>query len=439
MIFAKNLNGICMRNFDRIAATSLLVSLLMGVSASESYSSDALPNSQSLSIAVIPNQKPRNSERNRQLNLDTRLIEASHRFSFNLFDRIANQKTNKNIFISPLSISLALSMTYNGASGETQNAMAKTLEVQGIAIGEVNNFNRILQESLLSSDKGTEINIANSLWANKDFSLKQSFIDNTKTYYQAKLSNLNFRDGNAATIINDWVKQQTKGKISKIIGETNSNTVIILVNAIYFKSGWKKPFEKSNTKPKQFILDDGTKIQHPAMTQSGFYRYLDTPQFQAIKIPYRSTRFSMDIFLPKSTSNLTDFQRQLTAKNWQVWSDKFVKREGLIQIPKFKIEYRIDLIETLKNMGMQIAFDSAADFRNLSAERVLITEVIHKTFVDVNEQGTEAAAVTLVNIGRGLGSPEDFQMIVDRPFFFAISDQQTGTILFMGAIKNPSK
>jgi serpin B len=428
-----------MKNCDRIAATSLLISLLMGTIASFSYSSAASPISPSSSIAATPNQNQRKPERDRKLNLDTRLIEASNRFSFNLFDRIAKKETNKNIFISPLSISLALSMTYNGARGETQNAMAKTLEAQGIAISEVNHFNRMLQESLLSSDKGTEISIANSLWASKDVSLKQSFIDDNKIFYQAKLSNLNFSDRNAVTLINDWVKQQTKGKISKIIEETDRNTVIILVNAIYFKSAWKKPFEESKTKPKPFTLDDGTKIQHPAMTQSGFYRYLDTPQFQAIRLPYRSTRFSMDIFLPKSTANLTEFQKQLTAKNWQVWSDKFVKREGLIQIPKFKIEYRIDLVGTLKNMGMQIAFSSAADFRNLSTERIFITEVIHKTFVDVNEKGTEAAAVTLVNIARGLGSPEDFQMIVDRPFFFAISDQRTGTILFMGAIKNPSK
>ncbi len=427
-----------MKNCDRIT-TGLLVSLLMGMIASDSYGLAALSISQSSSIAVTPNQKLRKPERDRQLNLDTRLIEASNRFSFNLFNRIAKKQTNKNIFISPLSISLALSMTYNGASGETQNAMAKTLEVQGIAISEVNNFNRILQESLLSIDKGTEISIANSLWANKDFSLKQAFVYNTKAYYQAKLSNLDFSDRNAATIINDWVKQQTKGKINKIIEETNSDTVIILVNAIYFKSGWRKPFDQSNTKPKPFTLDNGTKIQHPAMSQSGVYSYLDMPEFQAIKLPYRSTRFSMDIFLPKSTFNLTKFQKQLTAKNWQVWSDQFVKREGLVQIPKFKIEYSIDLIETLKNMGMQIAFSSAADFRNLSAENVLITEVIHKTFVDVNEQGTEAAAVTLVDVGRGLVSPEDFQMIINRPFFFAISDRQTGTILFMGAIKNPSK
>jgi serine protease inhibitor len=441
MIFAKTLNGICMRNFDSIAATSLLVSLLIGVSASESYSSDALPTSQSSSIAIIPNQKLRNSERNRQLNLDARLIEASHRFSFNLFDRIASQKTNKNIFISPLSISLALSMTYNGASGETQSAMAKTLEVQGIAISEVNNFNRILQESLLSSNKGTEISIANSLWANKDFPLKQSFVHNTKTYYQAKLSNLDFSDLNAATIINDWVKEQTKDKISKIIEETNSSTAIILVNAIYFKSGWRKPFEKSNTKPKPFTLGDGTKIQHPAMSQTTFYSYLDMPEFQAIKLPYRSTRFSMDVFLPKPTSNLIEFQKQLTAKNWQVWSDKFKRREVFVQLPRFKIEYGLDLINILGKMGMQVALSPAADFRNLSSEKAFINEVNHKTFVEVNEQGTEAAAVTSVGMTRGLNSPEpeSAQMIIDRPFFFTISDQQTGAILFMGTIKNPSK
>jgi serpin B len=297
MIFAKNLECLYMKNCDRIAVTSLLFSLLIGTIASGSHSSAALPISQSSSIAVTTKQK----YPDRQLNLDDRLIEASNRFSFNLFDRIAKKQTNKNIFISPLSISLALSMTYNGASGETQSAMARTLEVQGIAISEVNNFNRILQKSLLSNDKGTEISIANSLWANKDFSLEQSFVDNTKIYYQAKLSNLDFSDRNAPTIINDWVKQITKGKISKIIEETNSSTTIILVNAIYFKSGWRKPFNKSNTKPKPFTLDDGTKIQHPAMSHNSFYLYFDTPEFQAIKIPYRSTRFSMDIFLRKES------------------------------------------------------------------------------------------------------------------------------------------
>jgi serine protease inhibitor len=171
-----------MKNCDRIAATSLLFSLLMGTIASYSYSSAASPISQSSSIAATPNQNQRKTERDRKLNLDTRLIEASNRFSFNLFDRIAKKETNKNIFISPLSISLALSMTYNGARGETQNAMAKTLEAQGIAINEVNHFNRMLQESLLSSDKGTEISIANSLWANKGISLKQSFIDDIKIW-----------------------------------------------------------------------------------------------------------------------------------------------------------------------------------------------------------------------------------------------------------------
>jgi serine protease inhibitor len=430
-----------MKNQDCITVTSLLFSLHIGMIALDSHSSAALPTSQSASIAVTPTQKQKYPDLNRQLNLDTQLIDASNRFSFNLFDRIAKKETNKNIFISPLSVSLALSMTYNGANGETQSAMAKTLEVQGIAISEVNNFNRILQESLLSTNNGTEINIANSLWANKDVPLEQSFIDNTKTYYQAKLSNLNFSDLNAVNIINNWVKTQTKGKINEIVSQTDSETVIILVNAIYFKSGWRKPFKKTSTKPKPFTLDDGTKIQHPAMSQEDIYLYLDTPEFQSVKLPYRSTRFSMDIFLPKSTSNLAEFQKQLTAKNWQVWSEKFRKREVFVQLPRFKVEYGIDLINTLQNMGMQIAFSPAADFRNLSSESVFINEVNHKTFVDVNEQGTEAAAVTSVGISRGLDLPsqDSFKIIIDRPFFFTISDRQTGTIIFMGAIKNPSK
>ncbi|GBO53011.1 serine protease inhibitor [Pseudanabaena sp. lw0831] len=374
--------------------------------------------------------------------LDKRLVYASTSFGFNLLDHLAKQNSNKNIFISPLSVAFALSMTYNGASGETQEVIARTMELQGIKIDDVNSFNETLQLLLAIGDTSVELNIANSLWVRKDIALEQTFLNEVKELYQAEISNLDFKDPNAANMINAWVKKNTKDKIDKIVDRIDADSMLFLINAVYFKGKWEVPFENFLTKPQPFTLADGTKIQHPAMSRSGKYRYYDAPTFQAISLPYGSRLFSMEIFLPKPESNLLEFQKHLMTKNWQEWSTKFMRKKGLIQLPRFKVEYETSLKPALENMGMEIAFDrDKADFRNLSTAKAFIGDIKHKTFVEVNEEGTEAAAATSVDIETIFTqSFEDmpFRMIVDRPFFFAISDRQTGTIIFMGAIKNPS-
>ncbi|PZV11759.1 MAG: proteinase inhibitor I4 serpin [Pseudanabaena sp.] len=395
------------------------------------------------SIAASPKPIINNRPNNLKVKLDDRLVEANTSFGFNLFDRIAKQDPNKNIFISPSSVAISLSMIYNGASGETQQAIAKTLELQAIKIDDVNSFNQMLQQLLANGDTNVELNIANSLWARKDIALEQTFLNKVKEFYQAEVSSLDYQDPNAANAINAWVKTNTKNKIDKIVDRIDPDSMLFLINAVYFKGKWEAPFEKSLTKPQPFTLADGTKIQHPAMSRSGEYSYYDAPTFQAISLPYGSGRFSMEIFLPKSKSSLLEFQKQLTAKNWQEWSTKFSRKEGLIQLPRFKMEYETSLKSALQNMGMAIAFKpDKADFRNLSTVQAFIGDVKHKTFVEVNEEGTEAAAATSVEMKATSAMPSEeppFQMIVDRPFFFTISDRQTGTIIFIGKIKNPSK
>ncbi len=394
-------------------------------------------------VAITPKPMINNRPSNSKVKLDDRLVEASSKFGFKLFDRIAKQDPNKNIFISPSSVAIALSMTYNGANGETQEAIAKALELQGLKIGDVNIFNQTIQKLLANGDTNVELNIANSLWARKDIALEPTFLNKVKEFYQAEIANLNFNDPNSVNTINDWVKQNTKNKIDKIVDRIEPDSLLFLINAVYFKGKWKAPFKKSLTKPQPFILADGTAIQHPAMSRSGEYRYYDAPTFQAISLPYGSGRFSMEVFLPKPKSSLTEFQKQLTAKNWQDWSTKFTRKEGLIQLPRFKMEYEISLKDALQNMGMAIAFNQEkADFRNLSKTEAFIGDVKHKTFVEVNEEGTEAAAVTSVEVRTTSGRSSEelpFRMVVDRPFFFTISDRQTGTIIFMGAIKNPAQ
>jgi len=433
-----------MKTCYRVTIISLLALALMGCASPDNSNSQASPivSPSPSSTATSPTPMLNNRLSNPKVKLDARLVEASTKFGFNLFDRVAKQDPNKNIFISPASVAIALSMTYNGASGETQQAIAKTLELQSIKIDDVNDFNRTIQRLLTDGDKNVEINIANSLWARKDIALEPAFLSKVKEFYQAEISNLDFGDPNSVNIINAWVKKQTKDKIDKIVDRIDRDSMLFLINAVYFKGKWEDPFEKSLTKPQPFTLADGTKIQHPAMSRSGDYRYYAAPTFQAISLPYGSGRFSMEIFLPKSQSNLGEFQKQLTAKNWQIWSEKFNRKEGLIQLPRFKMEYEISLKNVLQNLGMQIAFDPAkADFKNLSKVKAFIGDVKHKTFVDVNEEGTEAAAVTSVETRITSAPPAEeapFRMIVDRPFFLTISDRQTGTILFMGTIQNPA-
>jgi serpin B len=424
---------------------SLLALALMGCAdPNNSNPQVSLISTVSPAPTVATSPKPTINDRaNRKVKLDERLVKANSSFGFNLFDRITNQDTNKNIFISPVSVAIALSMTYNGASGETQQAIAKALELEGIKIDEVNDFNRNIQQLLTNGDTNVELNIANSLWARKDIALEATFLNKVKEFYQAEITNLNFDEPNSVNTINTWVKQNTKEKIEKIVDRIAPDSLLFLINAVYFKGKWEAPFEKALTKPQPFTLSDGKKIQHPAMSRSGEYRYYDAPTFQAISLPYGSGRFSMEVFLPKSKSNLVEFQKQLTAKNWQEWSTKFIRREGLIQLPRFKMEYETSLKNALQNMGMAIAFNpDKADFRDLTAVKAFISDVKHKTFVEVNEEGTEAAAVTSVEMRATSAIPNEeppFKMIVDRPFFFAISDRQTGTIIFMGAIQNPSK
>ena len=433
-----------MKNYCRATLISLIALALIGCAVPDTRTQASLISTVSpttTNTAESPKPIIHNRPNNRKVKLDDRLVSSSTSFGFNLFDRLAKQDPNKNIFISPSSVAIALSMTYNGASGETQEAIAKALELQNIKIDEINDYNHNIQELLANGDTNVELNIANSLWARKDIALEQTFLNKVKEFYQAEISNLDFKDSNAANTINAWVKKNTKDKIDKIVDRIEPDSMLFLINAVYFKGKWEAPFEKSLTKPQPFTLADGTKIQHPAMSRSGEYRYYEAPTFQAISLPYGTGRFSMEIFLPKAKSNLLEFQKQLTAKNWQEWSTKFTRKEGLIQLPRFKVEYETSLKSALQNMGMAIAFDSdKADFRNLSTVKAFIGEVKHKTFVEVNEEGTEAAAATSIEMKVTSASPSEetpFQMIVDRPFFFTISDRQTGTIIFMGAIQNP--
>lgn len=394
-------------------------------------------------VAQTPPLQEQSSPSNGQVAtpvVNTKVTAANARFGFKLFSEILKQNSSQNsqnIFISPTSVAIALDIAYNGAKGETQQAIAKTLELQGISLPEINSANATLIAALQNSDD-IQLNIANSLWARQDISFNPDFIQTNQDFYKASVTNLDFSDPEAANVINDWVRQTTDGRIDRIIQQINPNDVLFLINAIYFKGKWTKQFDPKQTTDQPFYLTTGGQKQHPLMSQSGKYRYYENEKFQAVSLPYGNDgKLSLYVFLPHDNSSLTAFYQDLNADNWEKWIEQFRNRQGSIRLPRFKIDYDLTLNDTLKALGMGIAFEPSADFSGIG-DNLTISEVKHKTFVQVNEEGTEAAAATSVGITLTSAFLEQpFQMIVDRPFFCAIRDNQTGTILFMGSIVDP--
>jgi serine protease inhibitor len=423
--------------WKRAAVVGSLVVLGLVGSAKEVASAKPVAPTQ-VQLVNTPNAPRRLA---RGITMNSRLLDANNRFGFTLFSAILKQDSTKNVFVSPASVAFALSMVYNGANGETQQAMAQAMNLQGMSLAELNNANADLRSLLNISDPQVQLAIANSLWARQGIPFKPDFLQRNRQYYGAQVKELDFGDPRSVGTINQWVSASTRGKIDKIIDRINPNDLLYLINAVYFKGNWTRQFEPQQTTQGSFFLANGQQKQHPLMTQSGEYRYTETDQFQAVSLPYgEGQRLSMIILLPKQSSSLAGLLKTLNAENWETWMSQLRSRPGAIQIPKFKLEYDVELTRVLSGMGMASAFGRKADFSALSQAPAKIDEVKHKTFVEVNEEGTEAAAVTSIGIrATSAIRPQDpFKMVVNRPFFCAIRDNQTQTVLFMGAIANPS-
>ena len=372
-------------------------------------------------------------------NPDEQIAIANNQFGFKLFKNIVHFNHTKNVFISPTSIAIALAMTYNGASGETQQAMASALELQELSLKDVNLSYQKLQQDWQQSDSQVQLSIANSIWAKQGIPFKHKFLKNNREYYQARITNLDFTNPRAKNIINSWVQEATQGKIERIVGNIKPEDILFLINAIYFKGNWANQFDKKLTKTESFHLSPDFSQPQRMMSQTGKYRYYENNQFQAISLPYGQSRLSMYIFLPRQNSDLATFSQQLNLDNWQQWKQQFQLTPGSITIPRFQLEYEVELKQALTALGMGIAFEAnRADFAEMTSQSVLIDRIKHKTFVEVNEEGTEAASVTSIGIGITSVNPtQPFEMIVNRPFFCAIADNLTDTILFMGSVVNP--
>ena len=362
------------------------------------------------------------------------VASANTTFGFKLLTDLQKRQPDTNIMISPLSISIALTMTYNGAAGETQRAMANVLEIESLGINTVNRSNAALRNSLENTDPEVEIAIANSIWSRQGVEFNPSFLNRNREFFEAEIGSLNFNDPQAPQVINGWVETNTNGKIKQIVQRIDPGTLIFLINAIYFKGSWQKEFDKSATRDGIFHLSNGNEKRVQMMYRKGAYPHFRGDNFEAARLPYGDGKVSMYVFLPNRDSNLHDFIKQLNAENWSNWMSQFQETtdDSEMILPRFELEYEVKLNDTLTALGMGIAFGMGADFSGMGTQ-LFISEVRHKTIIEVNEEGTEAAAVTAVVGVKSL--PPAFR--VDRPFFFAIHDDRTQTMLFMGIVTEP--
>ncbi len=387
-----------------------------------------------LSCKSTSPQPPKHSQNNLSL------IESSNQFGFKLFTEVIAKSDGGNVFISPLSVSMALGMTYKGSAGTTQEAMKTTLGFEGFSDQQINQGYRTLIDYLTLLDPKVKIEIANSIWYRKDLDVLQEFIDLNKTFFDAVVSALNFNDPGAADTINAWVNGKTHGKIDSIVDKPIDPTLVMfLINATYFKGDWTYQFDKSKTASGTFHTPAGDKTVSMMKLHGDKLPYLATDKFQAVDLPYGNGSFAMAIFVPKERHNIDELVSMLTPDNWATWSAGFVREEGDVSLPRFELEYNASLKKVLIALGMAIAFsDSQADFSRIHSDGGLsISDVKHKTYVKVDEEGTEAAAVTSVGIQFTSLAPPYFIFRVDRPFVIVLHDKKSKALLFMGKITDP--
>jgi len=369
-------------------------------------------------------------------------METQLQFAFDVLNQSADTNAGKNVFVSAPNVALALAIAANGAKGETFDAMATSLSGKGATLDQMNSNYAALQALLKRNSEGITLTLANSLWVNAGPLLNPDYLQRTQQYYDATIQQLDFSQADAANQINQWVQDATNGKIPAIVDQLPPDMVMMIVSAIYFKAAWQRPFQTNLTQDQPFTTTAGAQVTVPMMQQHGFFEHLKNDQFEAVRLPYIGNTARMVVMLPAQGSDVDALRRQLTPQNWAAWSAAFAPNQGTLRLPRFKTEFEITLNDALKNMGMGIAFDAQrADFSGMRPipPNIFISDVKHRSIIEVNEAGTEAAAATSVSMGVTSMMPDEnpFEMIVDRPFLFAIEDAQTGALLFQGIIHQP--
>jgi serine protease inhibitor len=368
--------------------------------------------------------------------LQARVVAAQGDFGFRLFSELLEEEAG-NVVLSPFGLFLPLAVSYAGSCGETQKSMALALGLEGLGLCEVQEGHAALLESLREDDPGVLFHKACALWVRQGLPVREGFLSESRAYYGTEVESLDFTQPKALEAVNGWVREHTEGKIEQILERIDPETLLVVTSAVFFRGTWTVAFERDRTAPGPFFLPGGGKKTCPFMTRSGVYRYLKGEDFQAVAIPYgREGRFKMYLFLPDPGVGLEDFIRSLSWERWEALVQRFREREGTVSLPRFRLAYGAkELRDVLKRLGMGPALVPGADFCNLLEGEAYISSVVHQAFVEVNEEGTEASAASAVVVSRGMG--ETFTLVANHPFFFAIRDDRTGALLFLGGVFDP--
>jgi serpin B len=368
------------------------------------------------------------------------VAEDNKRFAVDLYGQLS--KSDGNLFFSPFSISTALVMTYAGAKGETAKQIQQTLHLSSTGDAPHEGFGGLIQSlNERGETGGFQLSVANALWAQSGYKLLPEFLDLVEGHYGAGLMQADFRrDPEAARKeINTWVEEKTMDRIKDLLqpGTISTLTRLVITNAIYFKGRWREEFDEGRTRDAHFILLNGDEIKTPMMRQTHDFGYFETDDLQVLSMPYVDDELSMVILLPRENDGIGVLEKELSTNRLAEWMEKLQRAEVVVYIPRFKMTSSFGLSRTLRDLGIVDAFDkSSADFSGMTGKKDLyISDVVHKAFVEVNEEGTEAAAATAVAI-ETTGGPEGI-FNANHPFVFLIKDNKSGSILFMGRVMNP--
>jgi serine protease inhibitor len=375
---------------------------------------------------------------------------ADNTFGFRLLNAVQKTNPSGNVVLSPVSAALDLAMVLNGAGGGTRQQMLAALSLSGSELAAINTANAQLIKVIRTPANSITLTVADSLWVDsRRATLRPDYVKQTQAWYDAAMTDLDFSNPSAAAQINSWASKETQGKISKVIERIEPADLALLLNAVYFKGQWTHKFDKAQTQQRDFVLAGGSVKQVPRMVQSGRFDYFETPEMQAIRLSFGEGELVMEVLLPAKSSSLGALEAQLTLEHWTGWQAQYAPRSGRIALPRLELKSNYRLKEPLQTLGMTRAFQpddaqltgmfsSAAG--QPGAGRFFISSVLQSTYWKVDEEGSEAAAVTSTGIrAAAVARPEQpFQMIVDRPFLCAIEDRRSGALLFVGAIYDPA-
>ncbi len=377
------------------------------------------------------------------VNNDDSITDKSEKkdFVFTFYSEITKENEKSNIFFSPLSISTAFSMAYEGAGENTASEMQQVFgfesddaKRQKAISDNLSRFNH--------KDDWYNLQVANALWVKDGYAIKQDYLDAAKTHYSSIVENVDFVTDDGIDRINNWVKQKTEDKIQDILapGSTDELTRMVITNAVYFKGKWSSEFNPKNTSEKQFWTDKDSSTMISMMKQPvGIYNYAKTENLQALEINYLGGDISMVVLLPKDRDGIQSLEQSMDKKKFDAVKDGMARQPLTVQIPKFEFETEYNLISPLQSLGLHEAFDrNSANFQGITDEQVYLDKAAHKAFVNVNEKGTEAAAITALVARATSGPPEPVaEFVADHPFMFVIQEKKTGEILFIGRLVNP--